>query len=87
MFHLREKREGPEHPYGVVERSYANFRELRHHEVRRIHIPRTSVNRTPLGVLRGVGSHYGGQGARPKSKVSPLTFKRLSLPMTTHGLH
>jgi hypothetical protein len=42
---LREKGEGPENPYGVVDRSYANFGELRKGEVRRIYIPRTSVNR------------------------------------------
>ena len=27
VLHLAEKGEGPEHPYGVVDRSYANFRE------------------------------------------------------------
>src|SRR5215213_4517693 len=31
---LTEKREGPEHPYGVVDRSYANFRECPECELR-----------------------------------------------------
>jgi hypothetical protein len=35
---------GPENPYRVVNRSYANFRESPKGEVRRIPIPRTRVN-------------------------------------------
>jgi hypothetical protein len=31
VLHLREKGEGPEHPYGVVDRSYANFAEFLFH--------------------------------------------------------
>ena len=31
MLHLTEKREGPEHPYGVLDRSYANLRESPFH--------------------------------------------------------
>jgi hypothetical protein len=31
---LAEKREGPENPYGVVDRSYANFRECPECELR-----------------------------------------------------
>jgi hypothetical protein len=51
---LTEKREGPEHPYRVVDRGAmrtsenaqtANFVEFYEREVRRIPIPRTSVNR------------------------------------------
>jgi hypothetical protein len=42
---LTEKCEGPEHPYGVVDRSYANFGECPKGEVRRIPILGTSVNK------------------------------------------
>ena len=54
MVPLTEKREGPEHPYRVVDRGAmrtsenpqnANFVEFYEGEVRRIPIPRTPVNR------------------------------------------
>jgi hypothetical protein len=46
---LAEKREGPENPYGVVDRSYANFRESPKGEVRRITILGTWVNKAKEG--------------------------------------
>src|ERR687897_2461624 len=45
VLHLGEKRKGPEHPYGIVDQSYANFGESPKSEVRRIPIPRNRVNK------------------------------------------
>jgi len=36
VLHLAKKGEGPEHHYGVVDQSYANFRESPDRELRRI---------------------------------------------------
>jgi hypothetical protein len=46
---LAEKREGPENPYGVVDRSYANFRECPKGELPRIPILGTWVNKAKEG--------------------------------------
>ena len=43
---LTEKGKGPENPYRVVDRSYANFGESPECELRRIPRPRTSPKRS-----------------------------------------
>src|SRR5918994_2778532 len=68
VLHLGEKRKGPEHPYGIVDQSYANFRECPKGEVRRIPIPRTPVNkgkRARAGITSILGMNPSPSASHP----------------------
>ena len=81
MLHLTEKREGPEHHYGVVDRSYANFREDPFSEVRgpsHETITRTGPSGDAL-YPRGVyAAHTAGRGAITPQVVADVILTALA---------